>query len=116
LLIWAGSVLCLPFAREAGPVAAVLVGIQQLGDAAATFFLINALSLRQGRVNAGVRFGGGLATLTGALAGGLIGQAFGLRAALALGALATAGAALWLLPARLGAPSPAEAAELPDTG
>jgi MFS family permease len=106
LLVSAGSLLCLPLAAGAGALAAPLLGVQQLGDAAMTFFLVNALSLRQartparlqGRVNASVHFAAGGAMLLGALLGGLFGERLGLRATLVLAAFGVLASALWLLP------------------
>src|SRR5262249_60990890 len=71
---------------------ALLVAQQLLGDAAATVVSVHEVSLRQsrvapallGRVNAAKRLLDTIAMLAGALAGGLVGEALGLRWALAL--------------------------------
>lgn len=93
--------MALPSASSAAAVAvAVVVGGQVLLGLGAPIYSVNQLSLRQaitpdrllGRVNAGRRFVVfGVAPL-GALAGGFLGEALGLRAALLAGALCMVGA------------------------
>jgi MFS family permease len=80
-----------PLASAAGWAGAALLIVQQLlGDGAATVYQINDSVLRQtlapsqalARVNAGIRFTGLAAMLLGALAGGLVAEAWGARTAL----------------------------------
>jgi MFS family permease len=105
-LVSAALVLLIPLAG--GPpllAAGVLFAGQVLGDLALAVCSILALSLRQqitpsgllGRVNASVHFlTGGCSTL-GVLAGGLIGQFAGVRAAVIIAALGIQLASLWLV-------------------
>lgn len=80
-----------PLASAAGWAGAALLIAQQLiGDGAATVYQINDTVLRQtlapadalARVNAGIKFVGLAAMLMGALAGGLVAEAWGARTAL----------------------------------
>jgi MFS family permease len=106
LLVATAGELLIALAAGPVPVAAALLLAAELivGFGAATFG-VNHVSLRQlvtpasmqGRVHAANRMlGNGLGPL-GALAGGILGQAAGLRAPLVVGALGTLVAALWLL-------------------
>ena len=92
--------MALPSASSAATVAVAVVGGQVLLGLGAPIYSVNQLSLRQaitpdrllGRVNAGRRFVVfGVAPL-GALAGGFLGEALGLRAALLAGSLCMVGA------------------------
>src|SRR5262249_50030027 len=103
LLLVAVSRLFVPLASGATLLAAsLLIARQLLGDGAETIYEINATSLRQqvtrarllGRVNGSLQFVGLAATLLGTLAGGLVGEALGLRATLFLSVAATLLAAL----------------------
>jgi predicted MFS family arabinose efflux permease len=91
-----------------GPLAAVLVALaasQLLGDGASTIYEINQVTLvqsmaafaMQGRLNASKRFADWAARLLGLLAGGLMGQAVGLRPTLFVAAAGGLLSALWLL-------------------
>ena len=91
-----------------GPMGAVLVALgvsQLLGDGAATIYEINQVSLvqakaskaMQGRVNASKRFADWAARLLGLLAGGLMGQAIGLRPTLFVAAAGGLLSVAWLL-------------------
>jgi predicted MFS family arabinose efflux permease len=100
------SMFFIPIARGATVLAAGLLIAQQIsGDGMLMVFDINATSLRQaiapermlGRVNAFNRMLDLGFTLAGILAGGVIGQTVGLRAALYIGASAMLAAAVWLL-------------------
>lgn len=103
----AGGTLQLLNPLAHGPVAAaaaLLMGVQLLGDVAYAIHFINALSLRQalipdrlmGRVNASWQFlTVGVAPL-GALLAGLLGQAIGVRLTLLCGACGIMLASLWL--------------------
>ena len=83
--------LLLPLAHGVFAVPMLILG--QAGDAAWSIYLINELTVRQsatpnrllGRVNASMQFLAAGAVPLGALAGGLLAEAFGLRAALAVG-------------------------------
>jgi len=98
--------LCLPLAPGATAVGFVMLATPQLlGDACDTIFNINEASLRQalvperllGRVEATIRFGSIGVMLVGALAGGVVGETLGLRAALLTGIVGTMVAAILLL-------------------
>jgi predicted MFS family arabinose efflux permease len=89
------ALMLVPIARGADFAAAALLVAQQIiGDLAGTVFQINAVSLRQslapdqilGRVNASISFVARAAAMAGAVGGGWLGGAIGLRATLALGA------------------------------
>lgn len=99
------SILLLPLAPGATLLGAIVLGAQQLfGDGCYMVYDITQLSLRQriapesslGRVNATIRVAGLGAMLVGALVGGALGDALGLRAALVLGGVGTVFGALWL--------------------
>lgn len=101
-----GTSFILPLAH--GPQAVWLIAAMQLFDVVGAIFAITALSVRQqatpdrllGRVNASFNMLTIGAGLLGALAGGVLGQTIGMRAALAVSvALGTAGV-LWLLGVR----------------
>jgi MFS family permease len=107
LLGAAAGNLLIPLAPAGLPLVAVafLIGQQLIGDTAVTVFDVTEVSVRQarvddrllGRVNATVRVAMVVAQLAATLAGGLIAEAFGLRAAAflaPLGALAGAWALL----------------------
>jgi len=102
LVGWASSAL-IPLAH--GAWALWFVVAAQLSDVAGAIFAINAISLRQsvtpdrllGRVNAGFNVLTLGAGLLGALAGGLLGQTLGMRAALGVSVALGAAAVLWLL-------------------
>lgn len=90
-----------------GPILLIvlLVGGQQLFDAAHTIFDINQASLIQtitpdralGRVNASLRVVRWGAMLVGTLAGGLLGELIGVRETMLLGALGALPSVLWLV-------------------
>jgi len=96
-----------------------LIGQQLIGDSAGTVYDVVEQSLTQsivdgrilGRVNATVEFVTTLLALVGSIAGGIIAELFGLRAALAVGVLGGAAAVLfvWFSPVRSmrGIPEPA---------
>ena len=99
------SILLVPLAPGPTIVGALFLVAQQLfGDGCYMIYDITQVSLRQGitpdrllgRVNATVRVGGLGAMLAGALVGGALGNVFGLRAALVVGAIGTLVGALWL--------------------
>ena len=103
------ALMLIVLARDSSLPAVLLLLAQQLiGDAGATVFSVNLVTLRQtttpdhvlGRVHASLRVLGLAATLLGALAAGLIGQAFGLRAALITAAMIRISAALALFRGR----------------
>jgi len=98
-------VLLAPLARGATLLAGSLLVAQQIiSDPAYTILEINQVSLRQavtphpvlGRVNACIEFVGLGAMLLGALVGGALGEAIGLRSTLVVGSGASFLAALWL--------------------
>jgi len=98
--------LCLPLAPGATVAGFVMLVVPQLlGDACDTIFNINEASLRQalvperllGRVEATIRFASIGVMLAGALAGGVVGEILGLRAALLTGIAGTVAAALILV-------------------
>lgn len=112
---WVTS-FALPLAR--GPLAVWLIAAMQLFDVVGAIFAITALSVRQratpdrllGRVNASFNMLTIAAGLVGALAGGALGQAVGMRAALGISvALGTTGV-VWLLGLREEATSGARSA------
>jgi MFS family permease len=108
-LLLAGSNLLIPLAGGTGtpPTLAVLLlgAARVLAGCSLPAYNVNFSSLRQaitpdglqGRVNASIRFVTAGAMPLGALVGGALGQAIGLRPTLALGALGTLFAVLWLL-------------------
>lgn len=97
--------LLIPAASDASVISLCFLVGHQFGDAAWTMHDINQTSLRQsitperylGRVNAGMRFSGMAAMLTGALTGGIMGEVIGLRATLLVGCGGLFLAAGWLL-------------------
>jgi MFS family permease len=104
--------LLIPLAPAGLPIIAIacLLGQQLIGDTAVTIFDVTEVSVRQarvgdrqlGRVNATVRVAMVMAQLGGTIAGGLVGEALGLRTAAFLAPLfALAGAGImWLTPVR----------------
>lgn len=118
------ALMIVPAARGAGIAAAAMLVAQQIvGDLAGTVFEINAISLRQslahdrilGRVNASVGFVARAAALAGAVGGGWLGGAIGLRATLlAGGAGLVASAALLASSAIWSVDDAAAAAPAPD--
>lgn len=101
------GIACLAAPLAGGPIwvaAVILAGGEFLLGIARTLFNITQLSLRQaitpdrlqGRVNATMRFMMWGVTPVGALAGGLLGTAIGLRATLFLAALGVLAAFLWV--------------------
>ncbi len=121
LVVAAFGNLLIPLAPAGAPLLAVvfLVGQQLVGDSAVTMFDVTEVSVRQarvadrslGRVNATVRVLLVLAQLVGTIAGGLVAEAVGLRAAGFLGpAFALLGAvALYRSPVRrIGRPADAQ--------
>ena len=118
----AAASLAIPLAPSTIPLAAIgfLVLAQLAGDSSATVFEILEVSVRQtrvgdrglGRVSASIRTSTLLTELIGALAAGIVAEAFGLRVAIALAPAAAlvAAAYLWRGPVRHlreGSPSPA---------
>lgn len=105
------STLFIPLAQGATIAGAMLLVAQQLlGDPGYTIHEVNQVSLRQvltpgrllGRVSSGMRLSGLAAMLVGSLAAGVIGEAWGLRAALftAIGVETLAVALLFFSPVR----------------
>lgn len=88
-----------------GPWAVALLMLSQVGDVAWSVFFVNEVSLRQavtperllGRVSASTQFLGAGAAPLGALLGGLLGEAFGIRTALALGVAGLVCAGAWVI-------------------
>ena len=105
LVVFGLSQLLIPIAQGPMVVVAIYLIVQQFGDGAYVVREVSEVSLRQaitpepflGRMNASFRFGGMAAMLLGTLAGGLLGEAIGLRLTLVLGAGGTFVAALVLL-------------------
>ncbi|MBV9354779.1 MAG: MFS transporter, partial [Chloroflexi bacterium] len=99
------SLLLVPFAGAPVLVAAVLIGAQQLFDAAGTMAEILQRALVQGlsptrllgRVSAGLHLVSWTGMLAGSMLGGLLGETIGLRETLLIGALAALPSALWLV-------------------
>jgi predicted MFS family arabinose efflux permease len=97
--------LLIPAASDASVISLCFLVGHQFGDAFWTMHDINQTSLRQsitperylGRVNAGMRFSTMAAMLTGALAGGVMGEVIGLRATLLVGCGGLFVAAGWLM-------------------
>jgi predicted MFS family arabinose efflux permease len=109
------ALLFIPIAHGAALAAVVLLIAQQLvGDLAGTIYQINATSLKQsitpdhvlGRVNSCLGFISRASSLVGALGGGLLGGAIGLRPTLVIGSVGL------FLAALLFAFSPAGSSEL----
>lgn len=106
MVMMGASMLFIPLAGGATVVAAgMLIAQQIVGDGAFTAYDVNSVSLRQsitpdalqGRVNASMRMTEVGLTLAGTLAGGVIGEVLGLRAALTIGAVCVIAAGAWLL-------------------
>ncbi|MEO7912458.1 MAG: MFS transporter [Roseiflexaceae bacterium] len=95
--------LLLPLAQGVFAVPMLILG--QAGDAAWSIYLINELTVRQsatpnrllGRVNASLQFLAAGAVPLGAIAGGLLAEAFGLRAAMAVGVGMILCGCVWIL-------------------
>jgi hypothetical protein len=117
-LIWTLAIagileLLTPLAALPGPGGALpalffMLAAQLCGDIFGTMHAILSTSLRQsitpvyalGRVNASYEFVSGGIGVIGVLAGGLLGDALGITATLAVAACGIALSALWLLPIR----------------
>jgi MFS family permease len=112
--------------------AAFLIAQQLIGDSSGTVYEVVEQSLTQsivegrilGRVDATVGFVTTLLALAGSILGGVIGELFGLRAALAVGVLGSAAAVLfvWFSPVRSmrvipeqAGPTPSRPDDLPQT-
>ena len=105
LLLAGIGVSLIAIAPELGVVTVIILVSQQIvSDPGWTIYEINAVSLRQaiapahliGRVNAGIRFAGLVATLVGSLAAGVTADAVGTRPVLIAAAAAIASGALIL--------------------
>lgn len=103
LLLGGAGMALMSFAPSVSVIViAILVGQQVISDPGWTVYEINAISLRQsvappamlGRVNAGIRFAGMIATLFGSLAAGLAADSIGARPVLVAAAVAMLAAAL----------------------
>jgi Na+/melibiose symporter-like transporter len=103
LLLYTLGAACVPLVASAGALAVVLLVAQQVvGDAGHTLHDVHDRTLRQtavpaellARADAGIRSAGQMATLAGALVGGLLGDALGARSVLWLAVAAAAAAAL----------------------
>ncbi len=103
LVLYTLGAACVPLVGSVGAVAVALLVLQQIvGDAGHTLHDVQDRSLRQtavpvellARADAGIRSAGQLATLAGALVGGLLGDALGARSVLWLAVAAGAAAAL----------------------
>jgi len=99
------SLLLVPLARDAAPVALMFLVAQQFGDGAFVVYDVTQVSLRQsvtpdrllGRVNGSIRVAVLGAMLIGVLLGGALGEALGLRVALVVAGGGTLLASLWLI-------------------
>lgn len=98
--------LLIPLAGGPTPLAAALLALAELAvGVGVTVWLIDSVSLLQvripsayqGRVNGTVGIAASGLEALGALAGGVLGQAAGLRAPIVVGALGTLAAVVWLL-------------------
>ena len=103
LALYTVGAACVPLVGSAGALAVVLLVTQQIvGDAGHTLHDVHDRTLRQtavpaellARADAGIRSAGQLATLAGALAGGVLGDALGARSVLWLAVVAGGAAAL----------------------
>lgn len=103
LALYTVGAACVPLVGSAGVLAVVLLVTQQIvGDAGHTLHDVHDRTLRQtsvpaellARADAGIRSAGQLATLAGALVGGLLGDALGARSVLWLAVAAGGAAAL----------------------
>jgi len=103
LVLYTLGSACVPLVGSAGVLAVVLLVTQQIvGDAGHTLHDVHDRTLRQtavpapllARADAGIRSAGQLATLAGALIGGLLGDALGARSVLWLAVVAGGAAAL----------------------
>lgn len=121
LALYTLGAACVPLVGSVGVLAIVLLATQQLlGDAGHTLHDVHDRTLRQtavpaellARADAGIRSAGQVATLAGALIGGLLGDALGARSVLWL-AVAAGGAAA--LAAALTLARPRDAAALRGT-
>lgn len=103
LALYTLGAACVPLVGSAGVLAVVLLATQQIvGDAGHTLHDVHDRTLRQtavpagllARADAGIRCAGHVATLGGALVGGLLGDALGARSVLWLAVAAGGAAAL----------------------
>lgn len=103
LALYTLGAACVPLVGSVGVLAIVLLATQQIvGDAGHTLHDVHDRTLRQtavpiellARADAGIRSAGQLATLAGALVGGLLGDALGARSVLWLAVAAGGAAAL----------------------
>ncbi len=109
-LLFGLSMLLIPAARGPLAIAALFLMAAQLGDGAMVIYEINEISLRQtitpdrllGRVNASLRFVGIGTFFVGALLGGALAEAVGIRWALTAGASSVIIGALWLAASSIG--------------
>jgi MFS family permease len=105
LFLYTSGLMIVPLAGGPHWLVLALVGLPQCLDAFLVLFEVNETSVVQavtperalGRVNASLRFATWGAMLAGSLAGGLLGEAFGLRAPMLLGAVAALTSVVWLL-------------------
>jgi predicted MFS family arabinose efflux permease len=106
-LTWAavaGELFTLLIPLAGGPLTVLILIVSQLGDVFGTVSIINQTSLRQslvpdawlGRVNSSLQFLMRAMLAVGAALGGLIAEAFGVRAAMVLGVLLVFLASLWM--------------------
>jgi MFS family permease len=103
LLLGGAGMALMSFAPSVSMIViAILIGQQIISDPGWTIYEINAISLRQaiappallGRVNAGIRFSGMIATLAGSLVAGVAADTIGSRPVLVASAAAMLAAAL----------------------
>ena len=120
LALYTLGAACVPLVGSAGVFAVLLLVTQQIvGDAGHTLHDVHDRTLRQtavpaellARTDAGIRSAGQLATLVGALVGGVLGDALGARSVLWL-AVAAGGAAALLAAGTLARQAPAATANL----
>jgi MFS family permease len=104
-ILMASFMFLVPLAGGDSTMALAFLVAQQLGDGFWTITEVNGVSLRQstapenvlGRVNAGMRVSGQAAMLLGALLGGVLGEAIGLRGTLVIACCGTMAAGLLLV-------------------
>jgi predicted MFS family arabinose efflux permease len=105
LFLTSAGLLMVPLATGPLVLVVILVAAQQLADGPATIFLIHERSLVQatvpdrslGRVTASLRVIGWVAMLVGTALGGLLGELFGPRLTMLVGAIGALPAVLWLV-------------------